>query len=183
MSQAVFGVVFILFIIVCVFTIYVRLGPYRREHRKAGRYKLFAARDRLVWLVASGALSEDDRAFRFLYEGVNRLIPAAKPLSLRAAVTMLKHSQLVDQEQVGLIRCMAEHKDKEVRETVAELFDAIIDIFLVRSLFVQIVRLGFQGHRVARWVRRALGSIFPAQKEAYEIYQRVNPVVHRLQAA
>lgn len=183
MNQADFGVALMLFLVVSGFTLYVRFGPYRRERRKARRYRFFAIRDRLVWLVAEEKLVENDPAFQFLYEGVTRIIPAAKPLGLKDVVATLKASQFVDEQRLRVIKNILEHKDKEVREVAADLFSAIVEVLLARSLFVRLARIGFHGYFFTKQARHVFGRVFKTQNEAYEVYRTVGPIARQLQAA
>lgn len=183
-AQATFGVALILFLVVLAFTLYVWLGPYRLEGKKARRYRLFAVRDRLIGLVADNVLREEDCVFQYLYHGVNRVIPAAKPLSLQDTVNLLKASHLVDVEQTLFIKHrILDHADPRVRELVLDLFSAIVDVLLMRSLFVRAARIGLTGYRYTHQLRQACGSVFRVQNEAYEIYRTVGAMVQALNTA
>lgn len=182
MDQATLGVALMIFVVVLGFTLYVWLGPYRREGRKTRRYKLFAVRDELIWLVAQGAIREDDSAFRYLYEMLNAVIPA-KPLTLGQAISVLKSSHVADKEKLEFFRRTLEHEDKGVRKVAVDFYSAIIDIFLAKSLFVRIARIGLTGFAVTRRIRGILGSVFRTENEAYELYQRVGNLTSQLQAA
>lgn len=177
-DQATFGVTFILFLVVLGFTLYVWLGPYRREGKKARRYRLFAVRDRLIGLVVDGVLQEEDPVFQYLYRGINRIIPAAKPLGLQDTVNLLKASHLVDVDQTQFIKqSILGHTDPRVRRLALDLFSAIIDVLLIQSLFVRAARVGLTGYRYTHQVRQACGAVLKAQNEAYEIYRTVGAMV------
>jgi len=54
----------------------------RRTRCESSRFPLFAARDRLVMLIAEGKMREDDLAWSELYESVNTLLGMHKKLHM-----------------------------------------------------------------------------------------------------
>lgn len=181
MSQADFGIVLMMFLIPLGFTLYVWLVPYRREICKVYCYKLFEVRDSLIWLVADGRLTEEDEVFQYLYKTVNQVIPIAKPIGLPKIVNILKTTAIVDPQERQLIKKVATHRDKLVRDATVDLLSTLADILISRSLFVKVARIGFTGYILTHRIRALLAKVFQTQNEAYELYQNANNMVAELQ--
>jgi len=110
------------------------------------------------------------------------VIPA-KPLTLRQAILVLNRSHVADKEKLESLRRSLQHEDQNVRQVAVEFYSAVIDIFLAKSLFVRIARIGLTGFVVTKRIRLILGSILRTENEAYELYQRVGHLTSQLQAA
>ncbi len=183
MTQAEYGVILSILIIVLAFTGYHRFGPFRLEMRRIQRYRLFALRDKLILLVAEGKIKEEDSVFQFLYTGLNKIIPHAKPLSLRRFVGAIRASALVEEKEfekdiLGAIN----HKDPAVREVAAELFNTLADILITQSFSVRVsVAVGLAGYKFTTRLRRALSHLFRTEGEAYELYKTVRTRTRELE--
>lgn len=183
MAQAEYGVILSILIIVLAFTAYHRFGPFRLEMRRIQRYPLFAIRDKLILLVAEGKIKEEDSVFQFLYTGLNRIIPNAKPLSLHRFVRAIRASTLVkDKEFEESFLGAVNHADPAVREVTIELFDTLTDILIAQSFMIRIsINIGFAGYKFTAWLRRTLSRFFKTQGEAYELYKSVRTKTQKLE--
>jgi len=54
-----------------VIIIYFRFTTLKRLKIDKDKFKLYNFRDRLVWLVAKGKLSQDSLVFKIMYDGIN----------------------------------------------------------------------------------------------------------------
>jgi hypothetical protein len=186
MTQAEFGVAFLITLEIMVFAI-IRVYRSRQERLKTARYKLFAVRDRIIRTVADGRVSQDDPVFEFLYEEINDIIPRAKPLSLRALVAALKKSRLLNDDTFRE-KCAEtlSHSDPNLREAASVFFVTLIDILVMRSFMVRLsFRVTHSGIRIATWCReglslcrRVLSRLLPTQTEAYRLYKGLEEFGH-----
>jgi len=185
MTEADFGTLLMLFTVSMGFTLYVWVGPFRRERQKNRRYILFKVRDHLIWLVVTGKLSREDEVFECLYEGINDVIPKAEPLSLPALTGKIKKRFPVSETNIVCLNAALSHKDKEVRVVAYEFFSAIASTLLSMSFFIK-VALATKAvrHRAGSKIT-TLKSLIPSkffrpQEEAYAIYKQFNQIAQGL---
>jgi hypothetical protein len=57
--------------------------------KEISRYELYAARDRLVYLVAAGRIDENDEAWQVAYDAANNLLSIHERLDLRSVLNRM----------------------------------------------------------------------------------------------
>lgn len=188
MTQADLGVALMIALLVLGFTL-LQARRIHRERIKIARYKLFAARDLMIRLVADGAIREADPVFQFLYDEINSLIPKAKPLSLRALVKALDESRIVNDESFReKCKQAVSHDNAALRQAANAFFAAVIEILVMRSFMVRIsFQLTHSGLTLWSWcrdclsvLRRVASAFFPTQTEAYRLYKGIERLEHPL---
>jgi hypothetical protein len=178
MSQADYGIALTFFVITAAFTMFQRFGPLRSERLKVDRYRLFAIRDRLVLLVASDKIREEDEVFQFLYGNLNRILPRAKPLTLLALVNALNESEFqkfrIDEKFRTHFLDAVNHHDPVVRAVARDLFQVLARILCNRSYFVWAsASWTHNGIKLATRCRELLSPLFRKEFEAYQYHQTV----------
>jgi hypothetical protein len=124
-------------------------------------------------LSLRGKIAEDDEVFQFLYEGVNRLIPEIKPLTLSAIVRAINSSSLVEQRVLSNFLSAINYHDSEVRDTALELFSTLDQIILARSIFVRVsAQSSTKPERIPDWLKKFL-SLWRTQYAAIKLHQTV----------
>lgn len=184
MTQADYGVALTLFLVTGLFTVYQRFGPMRQERLKVCRYKLFALRDELVRLVAKNKIAEDDPVFRFLYDGVNQIIPQTKPLTLWGLVQALKHSEFArvrDDESRQWFLSIVNHQNPSVRSVARKFLATLADILFDRS---PVIRAAAKWtHSSVKFVEACrdglswlVGLVSTSNLEAYRYYKAIQAI-------
>ena len=176
MTQADFGVALALFIVTLIFVVVQRI-ELRKQQRRVLRYPLFRVRHNLVCLVANKTIAERDPAFKFLYEGVNELIPQIKPLSLRAIVSALRNSSLLNQEIFRQFLADLANRDPAVSQAAVNLFSTLDQILFNSSFLVR--RAGKKSRPLAIGI---LAHLFHTQIEAYRLHQATREIREELSA-
>jgi hypothetical protein len=145
------------------------------------RLPLFTIRDRLVWLVAEGTLTEDDEVFQFLYRNLNAIIPIVRPMRFSAFIRSIEHAEMStendDQFRV-MLSCIG-HKDEAVRSVARDLFTATFKI-LLRDVFVRLAFHGVVRSSVGAVVRKSTNR-FAGRQQAYRIARRMETASKHLQ--
>lgn len=185
MSQATLVVLVIFNLIALGFTLYVWRGPYTREGRKSDRYKLFSVRDQIIWLVATKKISQDDKAFEFLYHQTNELIPTVRPFQLKDFVSIVNNKMPLqdEDEREKIIHEILQHKDSEVRTVGKEFFQALADILFKRSLLVKLMEWGLKGLILSKNLqiisKKMQLRFFKSQADTYRLYKHINSLAHQ----
>lgn len=95
---------------------------FRREIRRAvkdhSRFKLFAVRDRLVILAATGTLSEKNPAWRHVYQSVNALLGMHKRLDIHDVIQSLVNYMIALAQDKALQERSAKINEQLEREAV-----------------------------------------------------------------
>ncbi|MTW21157.1 hypothetical protein [Allochromatium palmeri] len=153
--------------------------------RKQACFAMYAVRDDLIYLVASGALKEDGPVFRHYYTRVNQLLRAAPNVGLDRLLEAIftrweEHDfnemlRQADAKASILFRDQA-FDDQDVRRVVAAYYRALQGLILAHSSVLRLVYLtGFQlAKRLPQAVmrlapspyRRALKAVEYADREA-----------------
>jgi hypothetical protein len=159
----------------------------RLEHAKAQKYKLYKSRDDLIYLVASGHLSEDDPLFHFYYVTCNHLIKYAHILTARKFLAALEDAENkgmdpADEKRLNEIHQGLAHKSCETHRTILEFYQVVLSILIENSFALRhLLRLR------AIWApqrRKLLAKMhLPApQQRAFTFYRRYTNSAQRLAA-
>jgi hypothetical protein len=147
-----------------------------RDRARVQKYPLYRIRDKLVYLVASGRLDENDFIFQSFYGAANHLIKRTSTINLKTFVSALEEAR-----RNGLDPAMKERRDRIERElkakddaviaVVGEFYQIIVAILMENSWFLRAIR-----HYA--WLRRLLAKLAsvcamfrPTERNAYRFYQ------------
>jgi len=138
----------------------------------AQKYKLFAVRDNLIFLVAAKKIEPEDWLFSIVYSSVTRLLHDIKLINLRDFVSTIARARSEGQdpaehELAERIGREVHNRPPEVQEVVVEFYQAVIAILLANSLLLRLsvraaplVRLIT---RIRRWFDSGDGGSTPLQ--------------------
>ncbi len=143
------------------------------------KYKLYAIRDELLYLVVSQKLSQEDFLFKLFYRVINRSINEIKHLTFWSFIraSMTAKSELEKETTAGL-QGEIQRAPEEVRKVIAHLCVTMMEIMLANSLSL------FLAVEVAKRCRGLLskiqhGSKFLAktlpQYETYRYFEGLVP--------
>lgn len=164
------------------FTLLAQLGVFllkAREERH--KYRLYATRDKLVYLVATGRLSETSMVFKVFYRAMNTYTAELKSLNLvsfiRASVAV--RSELEKENQARL-KDAFQRTDPEVRSVINEFIQAVMDALKYNSPTLNLILvLAHHCRRVVHFVKR----IKPFRSPIYETYRYYEHIHGQLRTA
>lgn len=93
---------------------------YVRSVGREYRYRFYAERDRLIWLVATGRLKEDGRVYQFLYAYLCAIIPFVEVLKWSCVATVAEKKLTPEQESLL----------EAILQSPPEVIDLAKDIFV-----------------------------------------------------
>jgi len=136
-------------------------GLSRRAMRvhinKAQAYRLFAVRDQLIYLVATGKLREQDVVFQIFYKAINYFVNETKNVTFRSFIDSMEAGRrkgldpATEKNRAKLWRALRS-ADPEVRAAVEQFADAMTLIMVENSALLRFL--------VAyKWPRRALSVV------------------------
>lgn len=142
-----------------------------RSREDRHRYKLYALRDRLLYLAASGKLSQDSLVFRAFYAAVTASISEVRSLTLysfiRASVTA---KSAIQKERSDLLKAEIDHSTSEIKAFVDNFAEAMMEITIANSPILRVLLFSFaRCGRLIRQVRQWIA--FPQTYEAYQTYR------------
>lgn len=111
---------------------------YRKHKRMTYAYPLYAVRDKLVWLVASGKLQESDFLFQFFYKSVNIFIQNKDFFTLQRLINVIEdvrskgYDPSQEQDLKKIQRELAT-ADQEVKDAVNSFYKAVLYLFVLNS--------------------------------------------------
>lgn len=139
----------------------------RREERE--RFKLYAVRDKLIYLAATDALPQSSMVFKVFYNVVNVSISEVRNLNLASLVraSMAAKSALEKERQEALSAAI-NRAAPEVKEVIGEFGKVMMEIAYANSLGLRVFL------HCARFAKRILdGSrmrLRPPKPAAYDTY-------------
>jgi hypothetical protein len=156
----------------------------RQDAAKAQRYNLYRVRDNLVYLVATGKLSESDLIFQTFYKAANYYSSSVDKITLSRLVNRIIEARAQgldpsENKKMEVIRAALEHQDKEVVDVVRDFYESMMAILIQNSPFLKIV---FGVH----FIRSLLGKLAEVNKRitmhrrAYWFYQDYSRAASRL---
>lgn len=170
-QQLILSLQVLLSIIVLLFVFFEKQKAKELRHK----YHLYAVRDKLIYLVASGQLSEDHFLFQVFYGVTNRSIREVKELSLisfmRASVAA--KSDLQKQANEKLLDEI-EKAPVATKAVIKEFFAAMMGIAIANNwILVLIVKLAAHGNRWMGKISRLAGifKILSPLRNQYDTYR------------
>ena len=154
----------------------VYLGVLHLRSREARhKYRLYACRDRLVYLVASGELSETSMVFKVFYRAMNSYITALDSLTLVSFIqaSMAVKKELEKEHQERLAEAI-QRATPEVQQAIQDFFRAVMDALRYNSPMLNLILV------VAHHCTRAFSYIRKMRKfkvpvyDAYRFYENFN---------
>jgi hypothetical protein len=157
----------------------------RREERD--QFKLYAIRDKIIYLAATGELSQDGMIFKVFYSAVNASISEASKLTVASLIhASMKAKDAVEGAKRERLMEAIQRSSPGTREAVEEFVTTMMDIVYSNSLtlraFVFCIRL-VRGlaTSLAGGLRTAVGMRRPQAYETYiywrDLHDHVCPVV------
>ena len=151
--------------------LFSRLVEARQEKYK---FRLYAIRDKLIFLVSVNQLAEDSFLFRLLYRAVNTSISQINDLDRWTFIKAVTAARSEFQEVgVQIIKSEINAAPPQVKAVVYEFLDTMICILKANSPFTKLCLLCFRLFKnrqvVASESLGRLKNLVP--KEQYESYQ------------
>lgn len=125
------------------------------------RYKIFAVRDNLILLVASGKLDEDSLLFRHYYKRTNDILRLTEKMHFEGlyqalASTKLSKQRITDhKERITSIEKIINDSDAQVKEAITAYYEAVIELMMVNTNIFSFVYV-VTNHRIKETMRSKL---------------------------
>jgi hypothetical protein len=134
------GIVAIMFVLSIVAT---RLA-LRRDGWTVQKYKLYAVRDRLIYLVATGMIQEDDHVFQRFYKAVNCYIEGTERINLVNFVAAAERARSkgidpAEERNFRDLQIALRKKSPEVNEVANSFYFTILAILMENSLLLRVI--------------------------------------------
>lgn len=147
--------------------VFVKALKIRREKQK---FKLFAVRDKLLFLVATGKLSQDDRIFKVFYKAINSSINEIKGINpfsfIRASLTA---KSAVELEANKKLLQEINEREREVKEVIGEFFHTYMEIMVSNSIVLAVILWLIKNGLL---ITNSLIKLMPKrEKDRYETYK------------
>ncbi|MFH0771056.1 MAG: hypothetical protein V1933_00315 [Candidatus Omnitrophota bacterium] len=160
----------------------IRASAEKKCLLDSNRYKLFKIRDKLIYLVATEKLKEEEFLFKYFYDTTNYLVNQTEKFTLKTLVKAIReydkeHALLAEKT---LIRIKEEllRKNKEVDEAVDCFFSTLLEIFIENSILLRFItknnvfkQVGRFLYRLYRIVSNTKTVIF--EKQAWDEYKNL----------
>jgi hypothetical protein len=146
----------------------------RKNLQMAHVYPLYAIRDKLIYLVASGKLQEGDFLFQEFYKAVNIVIPNSRRLTFNVLVRSIEearqkgHDPAVSQKVIRIQKEL-EKVDDEVRSVVAEFYQSVMLLFVYNSIALRLLSKLFSSPLVTTRFRREAWSFYSDYRQAHTL--------------
>ena len=119
--------------------------------RKASTYRMYAARDELVCLVAESKLEEENPIFEYYYSRANYLLKKAPSVGIDVAIDSLLKMDGDDIERAleqarksaNEMYLLVEKESEEVSEAVSMYYEASRDMMLAHSSKIRLLYIFF----------------------------------------
>lgn len=153
---------------------------YMRTQRVRAAFMLYRTRDRFIYLVASGVLSEESVAFRHYYSRINQVISAAPNVGLDDLLQMMltkfkpeDFQRIVakSEEQVKKLKESKDFTHQEVRDAASDYYSAMSEMILAHSSILRAAYL-FSKHSAAKFVDKLIPSELSRGLEAVDYAER-----------
>lgn len=149
--------------------IFVVYPYYKRTKQDQNRYRFYAFRDELIYLVGKGSLDEKGFLFQEFYRMVNRVVNKTHHLNFKNLILALG-SDLKDEQSVGKIKAELIKAHPDVQEAIFNYCKAITMAFHCNSLAFKILFGIFEVSESSKKFLRALKRLIPSKfLDAYRI--------------
>jgi len=142
------------------------------NHESKQKYRLFAVRDRLLFLAATDAISEKDMVFKVFYRAMNTYI---KELDSVTIVSYMRASTAVktelEKENLKRLSESLQRADPAVQAVVNDFFHVVMDALRYNSPMLSVL-LVLARHCTRLWaVMRKLPRVQLPIYETYRYYE------------
>jgi len=134
---------FILLYLVARYWYYNRKFGNRHKFKKK-LYDFFNLRDRLIWLVASNQIKENDDLFQLIYKRINYSLHYFEKVNkidlktIEKIIAKLKEKDILEIE--GMIEKIEEHESEELKAIIKEYDEKLVMIVLTNSILDILLR-------------------------------------------
>ena len=144
-----------------------------RQLQTVRTYPLYEVRDKLINLVASGKLKEDDPIFKEFYKSINIIIGNSKKFTLYRLVLALEYAREkgldpAEEEKLEQItELILKTDDEEIRDAFLSFYESVFNLILKNSPVL----------RLAWWLKLTLHSIpvvTKRHKTTVNVFSRYN---------
>ena len=176
MSPEQTGLLIVQFAISCMVLLVIAFKAVNaREQRHA--YRLFALRDRLIYMLAVGQLAEDEFLFKVLYSALTRGIGELDNLTVYAFVkASISAKSELEAAQEEKFKEAIDSADPNMREFVRDFAVSMMDIMRANSPILNLTLFA------VRWCGKAIKSVrnfaTPSAQETYRTYQFFQGIEH-----
>lgn len=130
--------------VILLASIFATHSTLRRDKWTTQKYKLFQVRDNLIYLVASGKLSEDDFVFQRFYKAINYFIEVSDHLNLGNLVAALEDARKkgldpAEEKTRHAIRNELKKKGPEVNEVANSFYVTVLQILIENSFLLSLI--------------------------------------------
>jgi len=149
---------------------------YKQVKRDANRYKFYAFRDKLLWLVALKKIKENDFLFKEFYGMANRVVNNTHRFTFSNFIKSIKAS-LREEETSRKLEDALRNADPEVQEVILGYFEAVILTLRSNSLIFRFLIWSFNLSNFGKSIIRLIKSFVPTTiKDAYYIEKNINSI-------
>lgn len=146
-----------------------------RSYEEKRKYKLFAVRDNLIYLAASGKLPETSMVFKVFYRAMNTYINELEGLTLvsflRASIAV--RTELEKEDHQRLVDSLR-RTDVEVQAVIDEFFHVLMETLRYNSPMLSLVLVTAKHcHRLFSFLRRSLSVSAPVY-DTYRYYESIH---------
>lgn len=172
------------------FTFVVYRNVYKKGMQADNRYRLYKIRDDLIFLVAKGAIDEQDFIYKTFYEWINTYIEDIHRFTLKEINKAMQEAR-----EKGYLKEIHEFtekvqrelagKDKEVKDVTQEFFETMRYILIRNSITIRLL----VRYRFTKFVRgfirrgRLLQHLLQVQESGYRNYQAHDEIYNSLARA
>jgi hypothetical protein len=146
-----------------------------RDYEERQKYRLFAVRDKLLYLAASGNLSETSMVFKVFYRALNTYIAELEDLTLVsfAKASIVVRTELEKENQQKLVAALR-RADPEVQEVINEFFCVAMDALRYNSPMLSFVlAIATHCHRLFSFIRKLRPFRAPVY-DTYRFYENIH---------
>src|SRR5258707_8613927 len=144
-----------------------------RAKQEVHKYRLYALRDRLLYLLAKGELREDSLIFKVFYNTIIRSICEIKDVKLWSiAKASVAARSVLQQQREEQLRSEAMQSSPEVKKFIIDFYRTMMEIALANSpLLVLFVKLASHNVvlKVGRYLRKL--KLFINEQQQYDVYR------------
>ena len=172
------------------FTFVVYRNVYKKGMQADNRYRLYKIRDDLIFLVAKGAIDEQDFIYKTFYEWTNTYIEDIHRFTLKEINKAMQEAR--EKGYLKEIHGFAEKvqrelagKDKEVKDVTQEFFETMRYILIRNSITIRLL----VRYRFTKFVQsfkrrgRLLQHLLQVQESGYRNYQAHDEIYNSLARA
>jgi hypothetical protein len=144
-----------------------------KARQEAHKYKLYALRDRLLYLLATGELQEDSLVFKVFYASITRGICEIKDVRLWSiAKASMAAKSVLQESREQRLWTEINKSSPEVKKVLYDFFGTMMEIAIANSpLLVLFIRMG--GDQMVSGVVRYISRlrIFIKGQQRYDVYR------------